>query len=156
MYRKQESSPISSEKFVLPSEIQLDENNRWVIMANLIPWLEFEQEYALIFDEKLGAPALSFRVALGALIIQQKLKITDRETVEIIKENPYLQYFIGSEKFSNKIPFDSSMMVHFRQRINSEIIEKIKRKIGEKELKKKLEAEEIEDSNPRKNNRYFI
>ncbi len=43
MYRKQESSPISPEKFVLPSEIQLDENNRWVIIANLIPWLEFEQ-----------------------------------------------------------------------------------------------------------------
>ena len=59
MYRKQELSPISPEKFVLPSEVQLDENNRWVIMANLIPWLEFEQEYALIFDEKLGAPALS-------------------------------------------------------------------------------------------------
>lgn len=45
-------------------------------------------------------------MALGALIIQQKLKMTDRETVEIIKENPYLQYFIGVEKFSNKIPFD--------------------------------------------------
>lgn len=59
MYRKQELSPISPAKFVLPSEVQLDENNRWVIMANLIPWLEFEQEYADIFDEKLGAPALS-------------------------------------------------------------------------------------------------
>ena len=140
MYRKQESSPISPEKFVLPSEIQLEENNRWVIMANLIPWLEFEQEYALIFAEKLGAPALSFRVALGALIIQQKLKITDRETVESIKENPYLQYFIGVKKFSNKIPFDSSMMVHFRQRINSEIIEKIKRK-NKPEKTKKSEIE---------------
>jgi hypothetical protein len=90
-------------------------------------------------------------VALGALIIQQKLKMTDRETVEIIKENPYLQYFIGLEKFSNKIPYDSSMMVHFRQRIKSEMIEKINRKIGEKELKKQLKAEEIEDSNPPKN-----
>jgi hypothetical protein len=28
-------------------------------------------------------------MALGALIIQEKLKITDRETVEQIKENPY-------------------------------------------------------------------
>ncbi len=79
-------------------------------------------------------------MALGALIIQQKLKITDRETVESIKESPYLQYFIGLEKFSNKIPFDSSMMVHFRQRIKSEMIEKINRKIGEKELKKKIRS----------------
>ncbi|VXD22689.1 transposase (fragment) [Planktothrix paucivesiculata PCC 9631] len=34
-------------------------------------------------------------MALGALIIKEKLGISDRETVEQIKENPYLQYFIG-------------------------------------------------------------
>ena len=55
------------------------------------------------------------------------MKITERETVEQIQENPYLQYFIGLDKFSKKIPFDSSMMVHFRQRIDNEIINKIKK-----------------------------
>ena len=106
-------------------------------MANLIPWQEFEEEYANIFHEQLGAPAKSFRMALGALIIQQKLKITDRETVEQIKENRYLQYFIGLEELTNKIPFDSSMMVHFRKRIDSEMIDKINKKIVLKELKKR-------------------
>jgi len=76
-------------------------------------------------------------MALGALIIQQKLNITDRETVEQIQENPYLQYFIGLDTFTNKIPFNSSMMVHFRKRIKSEIIDKINEKIVLKELKKK-------------------
>ena len=46
-------------------------------------------------------PALSFRMALGALIIKEKLSISDRETVEQIKENPYLQYFIGIESYKN-------------------------------------------------------
>lgn len=32
-------------------------------------------------------PALSFRIALGTLIIKEKLRISDRETVEQIKEN---------------------------------------------------------------------
>lgn len=137
MYLKNQQSLISAENFMIPNQIPLDENNRWVIMANFIPWTEFEGEYANIFNEKLGAPAKSFRMALGALIIQQKLKITDRETVEQIKENPYLQYFIGLEKFSNKIPFDSTMMVHFRKRIDSEIIDKINQKIVLEELKKK-------------------
>jgi hypothetical protein len=41
------------------------------------------------------------------------------------------------KKFSNKIPFDSSMMVHFRKRIDSEIIDKINQKIVLEELKKK-------------------
>ena len=70
-------------------------------MANLIYWSEYEDEYALLFSEERGAPALSFRMALGALIIKEKLGISDRETVEQIKENPYLQYFIGLESYNS-------------------------------------------------------
>ena len=54
------------------------------------------------FQLYLGAPAKPFRMALGALIIKEKLGISDRETVEQIKENPYLQYFIGREAYSNE------------------------------------------------------
>jgi hypothetical protein len=37
-------------------------------------------------------------MALGALIIKEKCGFSDRETVEQITENPYLQYFIGLER----------------------------------------------------------
>jgi len=47
----------------------------------------------------MGAPGKSFRMALGALIIKEKLGTSDRETVEQIQENPYLQYFIGMTEF---------------------------------------------------------
>jgi IS5 family transposase len=40
-------------------------------MANLIPWSEFEAEYASFFSEEMGAPAKTFRIALGALIIKK-------------------------------------------------------------------------------------
>ncbi len=143
MYLNTLQSSISAKKFVIPNEIQLDENNQWVIMADLIPWEQFEQEYASIFDEKLGAPAKPFRMALGALIIQQTKNLTDRQTVEEIRENPYLQYFIGLENFSNKIPFNSSMMIHFRKRIESEIIDKINQQIVLKELKKKKKEKKV-------------
>lgn len=95
MYRKQGLSPISAEKFELPFSGKLSEDNRWVVLANLIPWEEFEDEYSCDFSVEMGAPAKPFRMALGALIIKEKLGISDRETVEQIKENPYLQYFIG-------------------------------------------------------------
>lgn len=49
---------------------------RWVIMANLMPWSEFEEEYAKNFAIDIGAPALPFRMALGALIIKEKLGIS--------------------------------------------------------------------------------
>jgi hypothetical protein len=86
-------------------------------MVELILWLEFESEYAENFPTDMGAPAKSFRMALGALIIKEKLGISDRETVEHIRENPYLQYFIGQSTYSNELPFDPSLLVHFRQRL---------------------------------------
>ena len=129
MYRFEEQSQVSSENFELPFEGKLSEDNRWVIMASLIPWSEFEDEYASIFSEEIGAPAKSFRMALGSLIIKEKLGISDRETVEQIKGNPYLQYFIGISSYSNETPFDASMLVYFRQRIGIELVNRINQKM---------------------------
>jgi hypothetical protein len=50
-------------------------------------------------------------MALGALIIKARLRLTDKELVEQIKENPYLQFFIGLEVFQYSALFDPSMMV---------------------------------------------
>jgi hypothetical protein len=61
-------------------------------------------------------------MALGALIIKEISGKSDRETVEQIKENPYLQYFIGMESYSSKEAFNASMMVHFRKKIGMELI----------------------------------
>jgi IS5 family transposase len=90
MYRKAEPVPSEPENFELPFGGKLAEDNRWVMMAKLIPWSEFEAEYAQNFATEMGPPAKSFRMALGALIIKEKLGISDRETVEQIRENPYL------------------------------------------------------------------
>ena len=51
-------------------------------------------------------------MALGALIIKARQGFTDEELVEQIKENPYLQFFIGLEAFQYSAPFDPSMMVY--------------------------------------------
>ncbi|QDU89281.1 hypothetical protein Pla175_26700 [Pirellulimonas nuda] len=51
--------------------------------------------------------------------------LTDRETVEAIRENPYLQFFIGLEEFTQERPFDASTMVDFRKRFGEEGIQKI-------------------------------
>jgi len=80
-------------------------------MAEIIPWPEAENVYAGKFLSKKGAPALSVRMALGSLIIKEKLGLSDQETVDQIKENPYLQYFIGLERYQNEAPFDASMLM---------------------------------------------
>lgn len=132
MYIQSEINLTTPENFTVPFEEKLAPDNRWVSMSKLIPWSEFEAEYALHFSaEGIGAPAKPFRMALGALIIKERLKTSDRETVEQIRENPYLQYFIGMEKYSNKEPFEASMLVHFRQRIGEELVNKINRRTVE-------------------------
>jgi len=140
MYRKSNQSSISPEKFELTVSIQLSSENRWVIMAELIPWSDFESEYAQNFSEDQGAPAKPFRMALGAIIIKEKLGTSDKETVEQIKENPYLQYFLGMSDYSNEAPFEASMLVHFRERIDKNLVNKINQKMvknfREKEEKK--------------------
>lgn len=149
MYRKSQNPDSPDEALELHFEVKLCEENRWVILANLIPWSEFEEEYAQNFSEEMGAPAKPFRMALGALIIKEKLGISDRETVEQIKENPYLQYFVGAKTYQGEALFDSSMMVHFRQRIDSSFLQKINQKIcgqtcgfqGEQSSEKKSEGD---------------
>jgi IS5 family transposase len=51
-------------------------------------------------------------VAFGALFIKQELGLTDEETVEQVRENPYMQFFLGFSSYSSKPPFDPSMLVN--------------------------------------------
>ena len=129
MYRINSVAENKVENFDLQTITQLDEENRWVKLAELIPWSELEIEYASQFSEKMGAPAKPFRMALGALIIKEYLGTSDRETVERIKESPYLQYFLGLPGFTNQAPFEASMFVYFRKRLNQELIGRINDRI---------------------------
>ena len=74
MYRNV-SSPIPRstvlENFYLPFGGKLSGENRWVKLAEMIPWESFESEYADQFSQNMGAPAKPFRVALGTLIIKR-------------------------------------------------------------------------------------
>ncbi len=97
----------------------------------------------------MGAPAKPFRMALGALIIKEKLGISDRETVEQIRENPYLQYFIGMSDYSNEAPFEASMMVYFRERINIDFVKKINQKMV-KDFQESTEETETEEKKKKK------
>jgi IS5 family transposase len=85
---------LSIEEFHSPFGGQLDRNNRWVLFHKLIPWMSLENHYAPQFTARTGAPAKSFQSAFGAVYIQQRLGVTDPQTVALITESPYLQFFI--------------------------------------------------------------
>jgi hypothetical protein len=118
--------------FHLPFGGHLDPDNRWVRWQQIIPWEQFEELYcSSLSDSGQGPPALSVQMALGALIIKEKLGVSDEECVQQICENPYLQYFCGMKKFKTEIPFDPTMFVYFRKRFPHDVLNKINEVIVE-------------------------
>ena len=121
MYRKPQVNQLAFEDFVLPFGGKLWSDNRWVMLAKQIPWAVVETAYAQQFSqEDLGSPAKSSRLALGALILKERLGVTDRELVEQITENPYLQYFLGFTAYQAEAPFHHSLLTTFRKRFTHE------------------------------------
>lgn len=130
MYRIEKHEQLSIEEFKLPFEGKLDPENRWVLKAQMIPWEMLERQYSRHFcAEKMGSPAKPVRMAFGALVIQATLNLSDAETVAQIRENPYMQYFIGLPVFQQKDPFEASLMVYFRKRITVNMINEINEQI---------------------------
>jgi len=132
MYRKHHNGQLSIEEFHVPFGGTLDPDNRWVLFSSLMPWEELEETYAPQFNPTTGAPAKPVRLAFGALFIKQRLGLTDEETVEQIRENAYMQFFLGFAGYSSKAPFDPSMMVHFRKRFSEEELNRINEFIAER------------------------
>jgi len=122
MYRKDNPNQLAFQDFYLPFGGYLRGDNRWVILAEQIPWRQIEEAYGEQFSKDNGCSAKSARMALGALLIKERLGTSDRETVEQISENPYLQYFLGMMEYQDTAPFDHSMLTHFRKRFDKEML----------------------------------
>jgi len=134
MYEHNANQLIMPDEFFLPFGGRLNPDNRWVVMASIIPWAEVEAEYVKrLGDSNQGSKAYPVRLALGSLIIKEKLGLSDEETVHSITENPYLQYFIGLHEFQEKEPFDASSMTHFRKRFDAGFINEISEVIVRKQ-----------------------
>jgi hypothetical protein len=131
MYRKPDRNQFSLDEFILPFGGKLSKGNRWVKMAEMMPWEMIEDYYAESFKniKPDGRRPISARVAFGSLYIKENEVITDERTVENISENPYMQYFLGLGAFAPEPLFDPSMMVHFRKRFPSEFVAKVNEEI---------------------------
>jgi hypothetical protein len=115
-------------------ESKLDPNNRWIKMAKLLDWDRFAVIYAQHFSSTMGAKGVDARIVIGALIIKHIEAKDDRGTIEAIKENPYMQYFLGFDHFSSDPVFDPSLFVHIRKRLGNDDFDKMNQIIISKAL----------------------
>ena len=129
--------------FEHPFERELDSSNRWVVLSHLIPWDELCSVYMHQTGVKpTGRASLNPRIVIGSLIIKYLCKLDDRETVDKISENIYMQYFLGYPSFTSDKPFDASLFVDIRKRLGMESINAINEKIVQ--LKTRFEEKSAE------------
>jgi len=117
MIRYKSRKQLTIEEFKTPFERNLAKDNRWVKLAALIPWDELARVYYSKMSQDRGAPCIDARIVIGALIVKHKQGLDDRETIEYIRENPYVQYFLGFSNFINEPPFDRSLFTRIRERM---------------------------------------
>ena len=116
--------------FETPFSQQLRRTNRWVVLADKIPWDEICNIYTRqVGVGRTGRPPISPRIVIGSLIIKHMCNLDDRETVAQIAENMYMQYFLGYSSFNPEPPFDASLFVEFRTRMGLEQINAINERI---------------------------
>ena len=133
--------------FETPFHKQLNSSNRWIVLANRIPWDELVNVYQKQMNNtRTGADGINPRVVIGSLIIKHMCDLSDRETVQQIQENMYMQYFLGFSSFSDEEPFDASLFVEFRKRLGIEQINALNEKI----INLSIAKQEVPPSNIRK------
>ena len=123
MIRYRSHKQLTLSGFDTPFETALDKNNRWVKLSECIPWDELAEGYYQGLSVGQGRPSKDARLAIGAVIIKHKLCLTDEETVQQIRENPYLQYFVGLPGYQTEAPFAPSLLVEIRKRMGQEVFE---------------------------------
>lgn len=125
----------------------LNKDNRWVRLGDRLPWAEIEKAYNSRLDNRQrGAGNKPARMVIGALIVKHKLNLSDEETVEMIQENPYMQYLCGLSEFTDKPIFDPSLFVTIRKRISIEEINDMTVALLQRERQEKEEAKEPGES----------
>ena len=139
--KRERKSRAFNPRYESPFSKTLNPRNRWVILGKLIPWDSIcSQCRRQLVNTGAGRPPLNPRIVIGSLIIKYMLNLDDRETVQQITENMYMQYFLGYSSFIDEEPFDASLFVDFRKALGLETINSINEKIVK--LKTRLEGKD--------------
>ncbi len=106
--------------FTTPFDQKLDPENRWVKMADLVPWDDMAKVFFSRMSKDVGRASVDLRVVLGALLIKHIEGISDEDTIVYLQENIYAQYFVGLPSFQTRPVFVPSLFVEIRKRLGKQ------------------------------------
>ena len=117
-----------------PYSGQIDQNNRWIKLAELVPWDEMDVLYRRYFDNGKQSVIKTSRLILGLMLGQMLLELGDRPILEYFHENPYFQYFCGQDTFvvkTNKSIIHHSLLSKRRKRLGKGYVLQFEREVLE-------------------------
>ena len=128
----------------------LDKSNRWVWLGDHLPWDEFDRRYKqTLNNQSVGASAKPTRMVIGAMIVKHTTRLSDVDTIQMIQENPYMQYMCGLAEFTDQPIFDPTLFVDLRKRINDDDINKMTEALFKREQEMKDKKMKRDDDNAR-------
>jgi len=119
-------------------------------LAHLMPWTELTNIYAESMSD-FGRPGINPRIIIGSIIIKVRLDLSDEETLDQIRENMYMQYFLGYSEYKDEYAFDASLFVSIRERMGKELMDRMNTVIirqGMKLEEKKVRRKKSIDKQP--------
>lgn len=81
--------------------------------------------YAFLFYTLITEVTFFARFALACLIVKEEMQLSDRDTVALIRENPYVQYFLGCDSYNYDLSLDASLLTYFRKRFPAQLMAQV-------------------------------
>jgi len=107
--------------------VKVDENNRWLRIAELIPWEELEDEYRKHFSD-VGRPAKDAQIIIGLLLLKHMTGQSEEGLVVEELENSYMQAFCRFQSFITEDVLDSSTLTKMREWLGLAFFKELERK----------------------------
>lgn len=137
MYRGKDrlTTPMFGDMFDFASK--LDKTNRWLKIAELIPWTELERLYDSRHSD-VGRPAKDSRLIIGLLLLKHLTGLSDEEIVLSVRENPYQQAFCGLDAFKTEAFIESSTLTKQRKRLGLKFFKELEAKTYQALIDRKI------------------
>jgi hypothetical protein len=121
MYRSEKFNPtLFGKLFHLGSK--LAGSNRWLKLAEALPWEKLDGEYGRHFAAGQGRPAKDARLVCGLLVVKQLQDLSDEDAVAEFMESPYIQAFCGQEYFAVEDVINPGILSERRKRLGGEFM----------------------------------
>ena len=110
----------------------IDAMNELVLIRQVIPWQRIIDRLISFYDPHRGRWGASLRMLVALLIVAKMRQLSDREVIQQVKENRYLQYFCNVPDEGLSMFLDPSVLCKFRTRLGEKGIARIETEVFER------------------------